>query len=52
MKAAVTLGLTDTADCYLKESRTGRNILHQLIPLLRQSIYSRCAGYEDTSDSE
>ena len=29
------LGLTDSAADYLKESRTGKNILHQLIPLLR-----------------
>ena len=34
------LGLTDTADGYLQESRTGRNIRHHLIPLIRQSIYS------------
>ena len=31
------LGLTDTADGYLQESRTGRNIRHHLIPLIRQS---------------
>ena len=43
------LSLADSADDYLHESRTGRNILHQLISLLRQSIYSRVAGYEDTN---
>ena len=31
------LGLTDIAEGYLQESRTGRNILHDLVPLLRQS---------------
>ena len=31
------LGLTNTADDYLRESRTGRNIRHHLVPLLRQS---------------
>ena len=42
------LGLTDSSAEYLKEGRTGKNILHKLIPLLRQSIYSRLAGYDDT----
>ena len=46
------LGLTDTADGYLRESRTGRNIRHHLIPLIRQSIYSRLAGYDDTNDAQ
>ncbi len=46
------LGLTDSADDFLKESRTGKNILHKLIPLLRQSIYSRLAGYDDTNDAD
>ena len=35
------LDLTGIASNYLQESRTGRNILHHLVPLLRQSIYSR-----------
>ena len=35
------LGLTEIAEDYLQESRTGRNIRHHLVPLLRQSIYSR-----------
>ncbi len=46
------LSLTDTAEEYLKESRTGKNILHKLTPLLRQSIYSRLAGYDDTNDAD
>ena len=46
------LGLTETGEDYLKEGRTGKNILHHLIPLLRQSVYSRLAGYEDTNDAE
>ena len=44
------LGLTPIASDYLQESRTGRNIRHHLVPLLRQSIYSRLAGYDDTND--
>ena len=46
------LGLTDSAADFLKESRTGKNILHKLIPLVRQSVYSRLAGYDDTNDAE
>ena len=30
-------GLSEIAEDYLQESRTGRNILHHLVPLLRQS---------------
>ena len=47
-----TLRLTEMASTQLKENRTGRNIQHQLVPLLRQSVYSRLAGYEDTNDAE
>jgi hypothetical protein len=46
------LGLTCIASDYLQESRTGRNIRHHLVPLLRQSICSRLAGYDDTNDAE
>ena len=46
------LGLTPIASDYLQESRTGRHIRHHLVPLLRQSIYSRLAGYDDTNDAE
>ena len=34
------LDLTPIASEYLQESRTGRNIRHHLVPLLRQSIYT------------
>jgi len=46
------LGLTETAPNYLRDSRGGRNVQHRLVPLLRQSVYSRLAGYEDTNDAE
>ncbi len=46
------LDLTPIASDYLQESRTGRNIRHHLVPLLRQSIYSRLAGYDDTNPPE
>ena len=47
-----TLGLTDIAEDYRQESRTGRNIRHHLVPLLRQSIFSRLAGYDDINDAD
>ena len=46
------LGLTEIAEDYLQDRRTGRNILHHLVPLLRQSIFSRLAGYDDTNDAD
>lgn len=36
----------------LADSRQGSNKQHLLVPLLRQSIYSRLAGYENVSDAE
>ena len=46
------LGLTATAGKRLEDSRTGRNTRHALLPLIRQSLYSRLAGYEDVNDAE
>ena len=46
------LGLTETATACLQASRGGRNVQHELVALLRQSVYSRLAGYEDTNDAE
>ena len=46
------LGLTETANECLQESRGGRNVQHRLVGLLRQSVYNRLAGYEDTNDAE
>jgi hypothetical protein len=45
------LGLTEMAPTYLQDTRGGRNVQHELVPLLRQSVYSRLAGYEDTNDA-
>src|SRR3954452_18774664 len=46
------LRLTNTAATGLQDTRTGQNTQHSLVALLRQSIYSRLAGYEDVTDAE
>jgi len=46
------LRLTTTAATGLHDTRTGQNTQHRLLALLRQSIYSRLAGYEDVNDAE
>ena len=45
-------GLTDMVSCELRDNRTGKNTQHSVRALLRQSIYDRLAGYEDTNDAE
>ena len=46
------LALTETGADNLQDCRLGQNKQHGLVPLLRQSIYSRLAGYEDVNDAE
>ena len=46
------LALTTAAANGLHDSRTGQNTQHNREALLRQSIYSRLAGYEDVNDAE
>jgi hypothetical protein len=46
------LGLTETAGEMIRDVRTGGNVQHELPGLLRQSVYARLAGYEDTNDHE
>ena len=46
------LGLTTMIKPDFSDNRKGRNTQHNIIALLRQSIYSRLAGYEDTNDAE
>ena len=46
------LGLSELMGWHLSDSRRGKNIQLPLGDLLRQSIYSRLAGYEDVNDAE
>src|SRR3954465_15599078 len=46
------LDLTRSAASELHDSRTGRNARHSITALLRQSVYSRLAGYTDLNDAE
>ena len=46
------LGLTDLATDLLVDHRTGKNGRHTFVGLLRQSIFSRLAGYEDVNDAD
>ena len=46
------MGFTDMAADLIEDNRTGKNIQHQIPGLLRQSVYARLAGYEDTNDHE
>jgi hypothetical protein len=46
------LGLTDLASGLLADHRTGKNGRHTFVGLLRQSVFSRLAGYEDVNDAD
>jgi len=50
------LGLTDLGENLLNDWRTdwrtGKNTQHSMVALMRQSIFSRLAGYEDTNDAQ
>ena len=45
------LGMTE-ALTNLRDTRGGRNVQYQVVPLLRQSVYCRLAGYEHTNEAE
>ena len=46
------LGLSGLMERHLTDSRRGKNTQLPLADLVRQSIYSRLAGYEDVNDAE
>ena len=46
------LELTALGENLLHDWRTGKNTQHSMVALVRQSIFSRLAGYEDTNDAE
>ncbi|MBA7688723.1 IS1380 family transposase ISApr8 [subsurface metagenome] len=46
------LGLFNSVSAVFIDNRAGRNIQHAMPTLLRQSVYSRLAGYEDVNDAE
>jgi DDE family transposase len=45
------LGLSALMERHLIDSRPGKNVQLPMADLLRQSIYSRLAGYEDVNDA-
>ncbi len=45
-------GLTRAAADKLVDARRGRNTQHSMLALLRQAVYGRAAGYEDTNDGQ
>jgi hypothetical protein len=47
-----TLGLMQVAEGKLVDPRRGRNTQHEMSGLLRQAVYGKLAGYEDTNDAE
>jgi Transposase DDE domain group 1 len=46
------LGFGELIEQYLADSRRGKNMQFPFADLLRQSVYSRLAGYEDLNDAE
>ena len=46
------LGLSDLASAALSDNRRGKNTVHRLDGLFRQSVYGRLAGYEDVNDAD
>ena len=46
------LGLSDLATTALRDTRRGKNTVHRLDGLFRQSVFGRLAGYEDVNDAD
>ena len=45
------LGMNQLIEQHLTDSRRGKNTQLPMADLLRQSVYSRLAGYEDVNDA-
>ena len=45
-------GLSDLDSSALCDSRRGKNTVHRLDGLFRQSVFGRLAGYEDVNDAD
>jgi hypothetical protein len=46
------LGLTEMVAGLFGDPRTGKNGRHRIVGFLRQSVFSRLAGYEDVNDAD
>ena len=46
------LGLSSIASAALRDTRRGKNAVHRLDGLFRQSVFGRLAGYEDVNDAD
>jgi hypothetical protein len=46
------LGLSDLASAALRDTRRGKNTVHRLDGLFRQSVFGRLAEYEDVNDAD
>lgn len=46
------LGLSDLAATALRDTRRGKNTIHRLDGLFRQSVFERLAGYEDVNNAD
>ena len=44
--------LSNPASVALRDTRSGKNTLHRLEGLFRQSVFGRLAGYEDVNDAD
>ncbi len=47
-----TLGLSDLASAALRDTCRGKNAVHRLDGLFRQSVFGRLAEYEDVNDAD
>jgi len=47
-----SLGLSDLAATAWRDTRRGKNTVHRLDGLFRQSVFGRLAGYEDVNDAD